>query len=769
MYSTAEQIRGVAPSVCMANPTCQPKKRTGLGLSTKGLLLITSLRVQIHKANLKMKHQSSIANDVIHRCAQKLGISVEKLVEEFEAGWKQEIGDYSRKLLEFCCSKALTVECPHIQEKIIDGSFSRLTFDMMLAWEMPTSQDEESYMEQVGKGREDRKLPANVPEEQDDIPLFYTDLMPLLVNEEPSIGEDAFVWLGSLVPLVVDVVNGRFAFETLTAPTGHRLFFPGYKKFLQEIDKCIKHLQKHAKPKGVELADDEFILHVEGTASSQRVVRHVGGTSWPGRLTLTNYALYFEAMGVITYDDALKIDLSKNISHTVKPAATGPWGAPLFDKAIIYESPEFSEGIVLEFPEMTSSTRRDHWLALVKEVMLMHQFLSSYNVECPIQAWEMHARTISGIIRLHAARELLRISPPSPTKFLIFALFDELPKGDYVLEQLAESLKKVNSGHPCSACSILRTMNMSQSVLPGVEVEAVGKECTSASGQDDIPSSLESAINQVREEAKEVEIAKATTEVLKEDGIGESATVLMELLKPLENVVPWFQDVISWRRPSTTLTMIVASLVIIYKEWVGKSIAAGLLSLVLKMILARHGRSQDKCNEVVVCSGSNQKTTMESIVAAQFGLKNVHEMMQLANISILKIQSLIHTKARKCSKHYWTDLHVMLMFLARSVLSSSITLIRILDSMSFASIKSSRRCLQQADMVMAAMTVLAIILAVVPLKYMLIAITLHSIIMTSKLGRHFGNAQGSRRLKEWWDSIPIVPIHVVQDASQCPS
>ncbi|KAG5232854.1 hypothetical protein IMY05_013G0060900 [Salix suchowensis] len=670
---------------------------------------------------MKMKHQSSIANDVIHSCAQKLDTSVEKLVEEFEAGWKQETGDYSRKLVEFCCSKALTVECPYIQEKISDGSFSRLTFDMMLAWEMPTSQDEESHMEQVGKGREDRKLPANVPEEEDDTPLFYTDLMPLLVNEEPSIGEDSFVWLGSLVPLAVDIVNGRFTFETLTAPTGHRLFFPGFKKFLQEIDQCTKHLQKHATPKGVELADDEFILHVEGTASSQRVVRHVGGTSWPGRLTLTNYALYFEATGVMTYDDALKIDLSKNISHTVKPAATGPWGAPLYDKAIIYESPEISEGIVLEFPEMTSSTRRDHWLALVKEIMLMHQFLSKYNVECPLQAWEMHARTIFGVIRLHAARELLRISPPSPTKFLIFALFDELPKGDYVLEQLAEGLKKVNSGHPCSACSILRAMNMSQSMLPSPEFEAVGKECTSASCEDNIPSSLESAINQVREEAKEVEIAKATTEVLKEEGIGESATILMELLKPLKNVVPWFQDVISWRRPAITLTMIAASLVIIYKEWVGKAIAAGLFWLVLKMILSRLGRSQDKCNEVVVCSGSDQKITMESIVAAQFGLKNIHEMMQLSNISILKILSIIHAKARK-----------------------------------------------QADMVMVAMTVLAIIFAVVPLKYMLIAITLHSFIMTSKLGRHIGNAQGNRRLKEWWDSIPIVPVRVVEDASQCP-
>lgn len=59
-----------------------------------------------------------------------------------------------------------------------------------------------------------------------------------------------------------------------------------------------------------------------------------------GRLTLTNYALYFEASGVVTYEDALKIDLSRDIDHGVKPAATGPWGAPLFDKAIIYESPE---------------------------------------------------------------------------------------------------------------------------------------------------------------------------------------------------------------------------------------------------------------------------------------------------------------------------------------------------------------------------------------------------------------------------------------------
>lgn len=50
------------------------------------------------------------------------------------------------------------------------------------------------------------------------------------------------MWLGSLVPLVCDIVNGRSMFETLTAPTGNRLFFPAYDKFLKEIDKYASTL-----------------------------------------------------------------------------------------------------------------------------------------------------------------------------------------------------------------------------------------------------------------------------------------------------------------------------------------------------------------------------------------------------------------------------------------------------------------------------------------------------------------------------------------------
>lgn len=179
---------------------------------------------------------------------------------------------------------------------------------------------------------------------------------------------------------------------------------------------------------------------------------------------------------------------------------------------------------------MTSSTRRDHWLMLVKEISLMHQFLRKYNVEAPLQAWEIHSRTILGIIRLHAAREMLRISPPDPKKFLIFSLFEEVPKGDYVLQELAEiSLKVGSTRNPCSASSILRNMNNMEQLdnILKEEGEDNCKEKGKATNKEEMLASLESAVNQSREEGRAIDKAKATTTELEEEGISESVVVLM--------------------------------------------------------------------------------------------------------------------------------------------------------------------------------------------------------------------------------------------------
>lgn len=57
------------------------------------------------------------------------------------------------------------------------------------------------------------------------------------VDNEQNVGEDAFVWLATLLPVIADVVNAHFTFETLTATSGSKLHYPAYKMFLNQIEK----------------------------------------------------------------------------------------------------------------------------------------------------------------------------------------------------------------------------------------------------------------------------------------------------------------------------------------------------------------------------------------------------------------------------------------------------------------------------------------------------------------------------------------------------
>lgn len=62
---------------------------------------------------------------------------------DFEGGWNPKMGNYCRKLVEFCSGKAVSELCHNIEGNINVGSFSRLIYDMMLAWERPSYYDEE--------------------------------------------------------------------------------------------------------------------------------------------------------------------------------------------------------------------------------------------------------------------------------------------------------------------------------------------------------------------------------------------------------------------------------------------------------------------------------------------------------------------------------------------------------------------------------------------------------------------------------------------------
>ncbi|KAL9273950.1 hypothetical protein AKJ16_DCAP27736, partial [Drosera capensis] len=65
----------------------------------------------------------------------------------------------------------------------------------------------------------------------------------------------------------------------------------------------------------LQLAEGEIILDADGIS----VLKHIGISAWPGRLTLSSHALYFETFRIGGYDKPVKYDLSTDLKQVVKP------------------------------------------------------------------------------------------------------------------------------------------------------------------------------------------------------------------------------------------------------------------------------------------------------------------------------------------------------------------------------------------------------------------------------------------------------------------
>ncbi|GKF52740.1 hypothetical protein Tco_0159650, partial [Tanacetum coccineum] len=102
------------------------------------------MMVTLEFGSYKRKKNNRTPGPVFKGVQRRFEISVSELVTEFESGWKVDSGGYSRKLVEYCASKVLNEMCRNLKEEINEGRFARFTFDMMLAWETPSSADEES-------------------------------------------------------------------------------------------------------------------------------------------------------------------------------------------------------------------------------------------------------------------------------------------------------------------------------------------------------------------------------------------------------------------------------------------------------------------------------------------------------------------------------------------------------------------------------------------------------------------------------------------------
>ncbi|KAL0336713.1 UNVERIFIED_CONTAM: hypothetical protein Sradi_4883200, partial [Sesamum radiatum] len=462
-----------------------------------------------------------------------LGISTNELQDRFNGELPDNVKQppsYARNFLEFCSYKALHLAITR-PNYLNDKEFRRLTFDMMIAWEVPGVDSDLIDKETASCSNQDT-------EGEDGWSLFYSNStkMAVQVDDKKTVGPEAFARIAPACPVIADITTVHNLFDVLTSSSGHRLHFLIYDKYLRSLEKIIKFVQNAMGPQviaNLSLAEDEIVIDVDGTVPTQPVLQHTGMSAWPGRLTLTNYALYFES-GVGLYDKAVRYDLAIEMKQVIKPELTGPLGARLFDKAVMYKSTSIAEPVYLEFPEFKGCSRRDYWLDICLEILRAHKFTRKYNMKGTQQS-EALARAIIGIFRFRAVREAFSVSSSNYKTLLCFNLAESLPGGDMIMETLSNRLKLISSSagqrdvvsspkgnRPAAYMTLiaLKIVSSKEAALNGEATYQGGDVCV---GESD---PLEALLKQLKLDTGMAEAAQATVDQVKVEGIDTNIAVM---------------------------------------------------------------------------------------------------------------------------------------------------------------------------------------------------------------------------------------------------
>ncbi|KAL9433246.1 hypothetical protein AB3S75_028134 [Citrus x aurantiifolia] len=633
---------------------------------------------------------SPLANIVVRRCSKILGISSSELQESFNAEASEAIkhpSRYARNFLEYCCFRTLALST-QVTDHLADKRFRRLTYDVMLAWEVPAASSQ-----------------------------------PLLnVDGDATVGMEAFSRIAPAVPIIANVVISENLFEVLTSSTGGRLQYSIFNKYITGLERAIKKMKTQSESSilsAIRSSRGEKILEVDGTVTTQPVLEHVGISTWPGRLTLTDHALYFEAHRVVSYEKAKIYDLAEDLKQVVKPELTGPWGTRLFDKAVFYKSVSLSEPIILEFPELKGHTRRDYWLAIIREILYAHRFINKFQIT-GVQRDEVLSKAVLGILRLQAIQEISTANSVRCESLLMFNLCDQLPGGDLILETLANmsnlrelerTNKSVDGVGMYSISAMAMVSNLGFVFGPSSSNNSIEAGAGLVVGEIAVGemSPLERTVKESRNSYKKVVQAQETVDGVKVDGIDTNLAVMKELLLPAMEVGRWLLSLAYWDDPLKSSVFCLVFTFIICRGWLGYALALLLIFFAIFMVLTRFLNQGKPVDEVKVIAPPPMNT-MEQLLAVQNAISQAEQLIQDGNIFLLKLRGLLLTIFPQASDKFAVGLLLT-----------------------------------------------ALILIFVPSKYVVLLMFLEIFTRYSPT-RRASTERWMRRLREWWFSIPAAPV-----------
>ncbi|PIN25324.1 hypothetical protein CDL12_01936 [Handroanthus impetiginosus] len=674
--------------------------------------------------NLPISFLSPHANSVVSRCSKILGKSNKELQDEFDVELPDILKQppfYARNFLEFCSYKALYLATKR-PNYLNDKEFRQLTFDMMIAWEFPGIDNDLIDKETSSRSNQDG-------EGEDSGSLFYSNStkMAVQVDDKKTVGPEAFARIAPASLVIADISTVHNLFDVLTSSSSPRLHFLIYDKYLRSIEKVTKFVQSAVGPQvitNLSLAEDEIIIDIDGTIPTQPVLQHIGMSTWLGRLTLTNYALYFEP-GIGLYDKAVRYDLALEMKQVIKPELTGPLGARLFDKAVMYKSTSIAEPVYLEFPEFKGSSRRDYWLDICLEILRAHKFIRKYNMKGN-QRFEALARAILGIFRFRAVREAFCISLSNYKTLLCFNLVESLPGGDMIMETLSTRLTLISlttrqldalsspnanrhSVYPVALMTLIRLK-----IISPKEAE-LNDEATYQGGDVCVGESnpFEAVVKKLKKDTGMAEAAQATVDQVKVEGIDTNLAVMKELLFPFIKIYNRLQHLASWANPYKSVMFVLISSYMILRGWIIYMLPSIFIYLAIIMIWRCYAWKRRKL-EVFKVVAPPGKNAVEQLLTLQEAIAQVESVIQSGNIILLKVRALLFAVAPQAT-------HKLTMLLI----------------------------------------VKGIALAVLPVKYLMLLVFLECFTRNMPL-RKESSERGLRRVREWWIRIPAAPVELTK-------
>ncbi|KAJ9552250.1 hypothetical protein OSB04_016295 [Centaurea solstitialis] len=594
----------------------------------------------------------------IEQFSRMNGLTGKKMQKIFKALVPEYVSNDARNLVEYCCFRFLSRDSSEIHPCLKEPAFQRLIFLTMLAWENPYTNKKESW--------------DNMGEKAS----FQTKV----------VGKEAFVRIAPAISGLADWPTVHHLFKALAA--GQKsISFPVWSKYVSELVKVYEGRKSYLS-KGTPQISEERILCL-GSSRKRPVLKWENNIAWPGKLTLTEKALYYEAIGLKGQEEVIRMDLTKPGSQ-VEKARVGPFGSDLFDSAISVTSGPESKPWVLEFVDFGGEMRRDVWYAFVKEVISLYQFIRDFgpkegdrSVQHVYGAQKGKARAtayaINAIARLQAlqfSRKLL----DEPSKLVPFSYSQSAPYGEIVCQTMAvncwggpltkrleeiESDRKPGQGmlsssevseaydhhvydidggvylqrwmrHPSwtsnASFGFWKNISVKRSLVLNKNLVVADKTL------------VEKAATTCRDKYTEVEKTQATIDAAMIEGIPSNIDLFKELILPLTVIAKNFGKLRRWEEPYLTISFLAFVYALVFRNLLFYVFPVMTTVLATSMLVLKGLKEQGRLGRTfgkVTIRDQPPSNTIEKIIAVKDAMRDVEKYMQNINVTLLKIRTIL--------------------------------------------------------------------------------------------------------------------------------